>query len=100
MTRETQRFAALFVTLGSALGAYALQPDNLTVWGNPKLAAFVLGAFMVAFTVLNNFLSSMFSEANPGEQQRQRIHDLEQMLHEKPTDQNVTVNVPGPKPDY
>jgi len=100
MTREAQRFAALFVTLLSGLAAYLIQPENITVWANPKLAGVVLGGLLVACPIINNFLSSMFADANTETQQRQRIRDLEQLLEERPADQSVTVNVPGatPKP--
>lgn len=98
MSRELQRFIALIITLGSALGAYILQPDNLTVWGDPKLVAFIVGAFMVAFTVINNWLSSMFKDADAEATLRQRVRDLEQLLEEKPADANVTVNLPQSKP--
>jgi hypothetical protein len=104
MNREQQRFVALIIAIGSALGAYVLQPDNLTVWGNPRLVAFVVGALMIVFTVVNNWLPSMFKDQQAEEAaQRQRIKDLELLLEEKPGqpgDQNVTVNVPPPKPDY
>ena len=92
MTREVQRFAALIVTLLSGLAAYLIQPENIDVWANPKMAGVVLGGLLVACPIINNFLSSMFRDTDAEAQLRQRIRDLEKAAGS--SDQNVTVNVP------
>ena len=59
MSRTNLRLVALGVTLLTALGSQTLQPDNLALFGNPKLVAYIIGLAMVFANVVSNWLPSM-----------------------------------------
>lgn len=59
MSRTNWRLIAATVSISAALGAYVLQPENLTLFSNPKLVAFIVGGLMVVASFLSNWLPSM-----------------------------------------
>lgn len=59
MNRGNLRLLAGVSQLMGLLAVYALQPDVLSLWGNPKLVAAVIGGLVVVSKFLDNWLPSM-----------------------------------------
>lgn len=47
------------VTVGIAVGTYWLQPDNLALFANQRLAAAVIGTLLIVFNLVSNWLPSI-----------------------------------------
>lgn len=59
MSRTSLRVAAGLCGLALVMAQFLLQPDALAVWGNPKLAAVILGCASVGLGYLVNWLPSV-----------------------------------------
>lgn len=59
MSRFQLRLVAGISQLCGLLAVYALQPDVVALFGNPKVAAAVIGGLLVVSKFLDNYLPSM-----------------------------------------
>lgn len=69
MSRTNLRLLAGAVTVLIAVGTYWLQPDNLALLANPRLAAAVIGTLLIVCNLVSNWLPSM-TGSTAGEDRR------------------------------
>lgn len=65
MNRRSQQFIALLLSVAAFVGGYLLQPDNLVIFSNPKVAAVFLGLLVGVIPILNNALPSLWKSDPP-----------------------------------